>query len=95
MNTDEIKKLADLSRLKINDQDIEAYKKDFEGIINYINTLQSVPVDDTQREDYHDTPNVNTLRDDNNHYISGEFTRDLVDAAPEKEGDYIKVSKVL
>ena len=36
MTTEEIKKLAELSRLSLDEADIESYRKDFEGILKYI-----------------------------------------------------------
>lgn len=95
MNSEDIKKLADLSRLNLTETDIENYKKDFNGILEYINTLKDISVSQTDEQNREDTPHVNILREDDDSYVSGEYTDVLISAAPEREGDYIKVNKVL
>jgi aspartyl-tRNA(Asn)/glutamyl-tRNA(Gln) amidotransferase subunit C len=93
MNKEDIKGLADLVRLELADADIESYQKDFEGILNYINTINDVSLDD-----YNDqlrSVTTNTMRADDVSYESGQFTEDLLNAAPHREGDYFKVKKVL
>ena len=95
MNSDEIKKLADLCRLNLTDVDVENYKKDFDGILKYINTLKDVEVDISKVEELQRNTHVNILREDDDFYVSGTYSDVLLDAAPEREGDYIKVKKVL
>jgi|AntAceMinimDraft_13_1070369.scaffolds.fasta_scaffold29220_2 aspartyl/glutamyl-tRNA(Asn/Gln) amidotransferase C subunit len=93
MNRNDILALAQLSRLSINEDDIKKYQDSFEGILEYINSIKSVEVggyvDQTR------PTNTNTMRSDDNPYLSGEFTEDLLCVAPQREGDYLKVSKVL
>ncbi len=93
MNKEDIKKLAELSRLSIDDNEIEKYQNDFEGILNYVNSIRSVSLD--AYEDQVRPINTNTLREDDLSYAPGEFTQDILAVAPEREGDYLKVSKVL
>lgn len=93
MNIDEIKKLAELSRLTLSDAECESYIHDFKGILAYIDTIKQVPVGDSQGGDSKVIKNV--MREDTNPYTPGEFTTELLAAAPETEGNYIKVNKVL
>lgn len=93
MNKEEIQKLADLSRLELTDSEINAYQKDFEGILSYIDTLNQVVLDKNLESDR--KPNTNYLRDDSLSYESGQFTLDILDQAPDRKDDYFKVQKIL
>ncbi len=93
MDTKEILHLAELARLDISKEEAEGYRKDFEGILEYISTIQSV---DVPLEDHYETNFTrNSMREDNNSYDTGQFTDDLLNEAPNREGDYFKVKKVL
>lgn len=94
MNNEEIQKLAELSRLTLSESERDSYKKDFEGILKYIDTIKNVEVEGKE----HMNPSFvtkNIMRDDSNPYPAGAFTEELLDAAPRTEGNYIKVNKVL
>lgn len=93
MNIDEIKKLAELSRLTLSDEECESYIHDFKGILAYIDTIKQVPVGESEGSDSNVIKNV--MREDTDPYTAGEFTTELLAAAPETEGNYIKVNKVL
>lgn len=93
MNKEDIKKLADLSRLELSDNEVELYQKDFQGILSYINTLNQVTLD--KNLDLNRGPNTNYLRDDSLSYQPGEFTDDILNQAPGRKDDYFKVQKIL
>jgi len=93
MDTEEIKKLAELARLELTEVDISAYQKDFEGILNYIKTINAVDIEGFNDHVRGDTTNI--LREDNEYYEPGTFKETLLDAAPERDGDFVKVAKVL
>lgn len=93
MNIDEIKKLAELSRLSLSDAECESYIHDFEGILAYIDTIKQVVVENGDETDTGAIKNV--MREDAEPYKVGEFTEELLSAAPETDGNYIKVNKVL
>ncbi len=93
MNKKEILKLAELARLNITDIEAESYKKDFEGILDYIDSIKSVEIE--LADHYKTNLTRNTMRSDDDVYTAGEFTRALLAEAPEVDGDYFKVKKVL
>lgn len=93
MNKEEIQVLADLSRLNLTDDEITSYQKDFEGILSYIDTLKEVKIDDTITQQR--SANTNYLRNDDVSYVPGQFSEDLLTSAPEVEGEFIKVQKIL
>lgn len=93
MTHDEIKELAELARLDLSEEETQQYQKDFEGILDYISTINSVPTEASKEPVRGNT--VNRMREDDSAYDSGEFTKDLLDAAPRTEEPYIKVDKIL
>ncbi|MCA9351552.1 aspartyl/glutamyl-tRNA amidotransferase subunit C [Patescibacteria group bacterium] len=93
MTPDDVRALADLARLKLSDEDVLAYQKDFEAILGYISTINSVPTEGFAEEVRSDTTNV--MRSDDEAYEPGIFTEDLLSAAPAREGRLVKVRKVL
>ena len=92
MNNEEIKRLADLAKIRIDDADVSQYAKDFEGILEYIDLISSVDIDEVTHSR---NPNDNVMRNDDDAYTPGEFTDVLLNEAPQREDSYVKVKKVL
>jgi aspartyl/glutamyl-tRNA(Asn/Gln) amidotransferase C subunit len=93
MHTKDILELAALSRINITEADAESYQKDFIGIIDYITTISSL---DIPTEEYYQTNlTTNMTRSDDEMYEPGSFTDDLLALAPDRDGNYFKVKKVL
>ena len=93
MDKEEILHLAELARLEITDEEAEAYRKDFDGILDYINMIKEV---DIEGEDHYETNLTrNLMREDDDAYQAGQFTDDILAEAPNREGNYFKVKKVI
>ena len=93
MTKEDIKDLAHLCRLELNDEEIEQYQKDFEGILDYINIINTLKV--TEYDNQTKSIPINIVREDDDAYVPGSYTKALLDASPEKDGDYMKVKKIL
>lgn len=94
MNEEEVKKLAVLSRLELNDDEALEYAKDFDDIIKYIDTLKEASGEpDLLSTEV--TVNRNVVREDINPLESGINTERILNEAPETKDDYIKVKKIL
>ncbi len=91
MNREEINELALLSRLALSDVDAESYQKDFQEILGYINTINSVDVGTTSQQ----YVTTNVVRSDDLAYIPGKYTEDIMNDAPETKDGYFKVNKML
>lgn len=94
MTIEEIEKLATLSRLTLSPAEKERMRGEFDSILEYVATIQKVSASAGTR-----TPSLvaqkNVMREDANPHESGLHTEALVSAAPKREGDYIKVKKIL
>lgn len=93
METNDILNLAKLSRLEITTADAENYKKDFAGILNYIDSISQVQIE--LADHYQTNLNKNYMRDDEQSYVAGEFTANILANAPAHENGFFKVKKVL
>lgn len=92
MNTDEIKHLASLSRLELTDEEIATFPGQFEAILGFVDQIKDIEVADGV---VRDMQNYNSFRDDEQTHESGEHRDEIIDAFPARDGDYLKVSKVL
>lgn len=89
---DEVRKLAELARLKLSDTEIEELQKDFSKILEYVSQVQEVATEEIQPEV--GVP-YNLMREDDEPHESGKHSKDLIDQFPEKDGDYLKVKKII
>ncbi len=88
MNID-IKHIAKLSRLRIEDDKIEKFEKDMQSIVNMVEQLPDI--DDTLTLD---PANAMKLREDVE--VTGKFTRDeLLKNAPQVQAGCLVVPKIV
>lgn len=88
----EIAKLAELARIEVNEEEAKSLAKDIEAILVYVKQVQDVSVQDVERKD---GALVNVIREDENPHESGAYTDALLAVAPERDGQYVKVKKIL
>lgn len=90
----EIEKLAELSRLALSEEEKERMQGEFDSILEYITAIQKISASTSER-----TPSivarVNVMREDVNPHESGIHTEALLSVAPKREGNYIRVKKIL
>lgn len=89
---EQLAKLALLARVTLSDEEEGAFRSDIEAILGYIKEIENVRIKNTDSvvDAVH-----NVFRDDGEAHESGIFTTELLDAAPQREGDYIKVKRIL
>lgn len=88
----DVKALASLSRIHIDDSDVSVLEQQLKGILSFVEEIQKVPVGDVWREE---NPRHNIMREDEDAHESGLYTDVLLDAAPKRTGDYLEVKQVL
>lgn len=94
ITTDEIEKLAALSRLALSEEEKKRMSHEFDSILGYIAAIQKISATSTERI-RSIVATVNVLREDKDPHEGGLYTETLVGAAPRREGGYIKVKKIL
>ncbi|MBU1178804.1 Asp-tRNA(Asn)/Glu-tRNA(Gln) amidotransferase subunit GatC [Patescibacteria group bacterium] len=88
---EEVKKLAALGRIGVDDKEIESLRGDMERVLFFVSKLKKVSFAGEVFED----GMKNDLREDAIFGKSGEYTEDLLKQAPELERGFVKVKKVL
>ena len=92
ISREEVKKVAKLARLQLNDEQIGHHSEQLEKILKYIDQLEKINTDNvpcTTRA----IEVVNVLRNDINHKF--EENESILDLAPSREENFFKVPKII
>lgn len=94
MDKEEVLKLANLARIGITEAEAEELTKEFQPILKYVSDVKIAQAEDGEKkkEDY---PVRNRIREDANPHSGDIYTQELLADAPEKDGRYIRVKKIL
>ncbi len=91
VNKDEIKNLANLARIEITDAEADSLTTELDSILGYVGQIK-----DASSGEVLNAPVLrNVLRDDVPTNSDNEYTVDLLNNAPSREGRYLKVKKIL
>ncbi len=92
ISSDEVKKVAQLARLELNENEINQHAEQLEKILEYIKQLEKINTEDvpcTTRA----IEVVNVLRkDEKRNYENSEG---ILDLAPSRENKFFKVPKII
>jgi aspartyl/glutamyl-tRNA(Asn/Gln) amidotransferase C subunit len=87
----DVEALAKLARLEVPADELTKLEKEIPDILGFVETIQKVDTSAVSP-----TPVLrNVMRADENPHESGEYTKQLLDAAPAREGDRIAVKQVI
>lgn len=92
MDAKKVLDLAKLARIEIGNDEAESLSHEFDAILGYVGEVKRVTYNQQPT-----TNNIirNVLREDTNPHESGIYTEKILTQAPAREGDYIKVKKIL
>ena len=92
INSDGVKKVAQLARLELNEDEINNHVEQLEKILEYIKQLEKI--------DTNDVPSttraievINAFRKDENK--NSDCTEELIELGPSREDNYFKVPKII
>ncbi len=92
ISSSDVRKVAQLARLELPEDQIETYTEQIKEILSYVDQLQEIDTENippTTRA----VEVVNAMRDD---LIEVNCSReDLLNQAPQREGDFFRVPKIL
>lgn len=91
----DIEKLAELSRLEIPQEEKSGFQKDLEAILAYVSQIEDANVKTESMDKIDGSLVNNVMRDDSTAHESGAFTKEILAEMPAKEGEYLKVKKIL
>ena len=93
ISSDDIKKLAGLARLGLTQAEQDVLAKEVDSILGYVEQIKEVSgkLDDNRAIPAH----RNVMRSDDHPHESGVHTEDILKNAPDRDGNYLKVKKIL
>jgi len=93
ITTTELEHLATLSRIKLTEEDKQSFQKEFDSILGYVDQLKKVDVSMDAEGRVGAVKNV--MRPDEAVTTSAEDRERLLNAAPQREGDFVAVKKII
>ena len=101
LSKEEVKKLADLARIEINEKEAEKLSGEMDAILDYVSQVKEImnntpvaPPDQGEAES--GAPSgINIMREDENPTEPNVCSKELIDEFPEKEDNYLRVKKIL
>ena len=94
MNKDKVLDLAKLARIELGNDEAESLSHEFDSILAYVGEVKGVPAI-SYKLSADSFPVRNVMREDTNPHESGIYTEKILAQAPAREGDYLKVKKIL
>ncbi len=91
--TEDVKKLSELVRIKIDDANLDKFTKEFDAILAYVGQLEQLSLPDSLNKEKPSLRNV--MRQDCDPSATGACTKKLVEQFPKKEGDALSVRQVI
>jgi aspartyl-tRNA(Asn)/glutamyl-tRNA(Gln) amidotransferase subunit C len=99
MQLDVVKKLANLARIDMSDEEMNEIAKDFDSILAYIGQVQEAasanPNVEIVNKNIDSYPIYNVMREDVVTNQEGEFTDKILGQAPNTENGFLKVKQIL
>lgn len=89
----EVENLANLARIKLNDEEKSDLTKDIDSILNYVGQIKEATLDMDHKPQVGDVYNI--FRNDIAQTISSEDRESILNEAPDREGDFIAVKKII
>ena len=97
MDKEKIQNLAKLARIELKDEEAGELTREFGSILDYVGEVKRVATRTgaTGKTDKNDFHLRNILRKDEEPHETGLYTKELLEQAPAKNNNYIKVKKIL
>ena len=93
ISKDEVKKLSTLSRIEVSEDELVSVAGEIDAILAYVGQIKSASSSLLDAKSNY--PKINVLREDVVENETGKNTETLLASSPDREGDYIKVKKIL
>lgn len=93
LTREDVLKLAELSKIRLTDDEVERFSKELPAIVDYVEQIDSADVKNLKPTDQV-TGLKNVMREDEIvDYMAG--ADDLLENVPEREDRYIKVKRII
>ena len=91
ISKEEVEHIAKLSRIKLSQEEVEKFQKDFSNILDYVSLLKKAKIPKTETK----LAKGNVMREDEAVSEKEEVVEKMLNSAPSKEGRQIKVKAIL
>jgi len=93
MKREDIEHLAKLSRIAVTDTEADELATDITSILGYVSDIEAIT--GTSAPEKKVGVLFNVMREDENPDEPGMYTEDLLSLAPKRDGQYLKVKKII
>ncbi len=91
--TEEVKKLAALARIKVEDKELDKFTREFDEILEYVGQLEKI---DFHQDSEEVKPSLrNVMRVDGEPHEGKLYTEKLAEQFPAREGDALLVKQII
>jgi len=94
LSKNEIKHIAELARIGLNEKEIEKYRKDLSAVLDYFKKLEEIDTENVEPVG-HITETLNIAREDREKEFSEAGKKKIIKNMPETKEGYLKVKSVL
>lgn len=91
--TEDVRKLAALARIKIDDEELDKFTSEFDAILAYVGQLEALEIPAGVVEEKPVLRNV--MREDGEPYAARTYTEKLAEQFPSREGDALVVKQII
>jgi len=91
--TEEVKKLAALARIRVEDAELEKFTKEFDAILAYVGQLEKLDL--PKGKGRTKSPLRNVMREDGQPHAPGMYTEKLAEQFPAREGNALSVKQII
>jgi len=95
ISPDDIKKIATLARLYVEEKELEKLSSDLESILGYVSELESLEIKHQNKSSENSENLINIMREDSEPHESGKYTESILKQAPRRKENYVVVKKIL
>ncbi len=87
----DIKKLAELSRISVSDEEIKQLEQEIPEILAFVEQITEAGGEVSKETGEH----YNSMREDSEPHESGMYTKEMLDAMPDEKNGYLRVRKII
>lgn len=95
MKLEDVKKLAEMSRIDMDESQLESIAHDFDAILAYVGQVQEASKIASGAIDKKDLNLVNVMREDVATNEAGSYSEKLIAEMPDTENNFLKVKQIL
>lgn len=93
MKKEDIEHLAKLSRIAVTEKESVALAEDITNILGYVSEIEEIT--GSKEGEKKVGALFNVMREDENPHEGGKYTEDLLSQAPDRDGQYVRVKKII